>query len=72
VSYLSLVGGPTGEKNTRKILKTLFDGGLRKEINFTGRGNKTAFKDLKLYNVLKGNQIIGKTLIFCCEILYAN
>jgi len=54
IDFLALVGGKTAEKNTRKVLGKVFSHALSRRVNFTGKGNKTALKHLRLLPVLKG------------------
>jgi len=57
VQFLSLVGGRTADKNTRKILGRIFSHDLSRRINFTGKGEKTALKHLTILSVVIGKKV---------------
>jgi len=48
------VGGPTLEKNIRRVLGKIFGKKLRTRVNLTGRGGKIAFGSLSLHQILLG------------------
>lgn len=56
--YLGLIGGNSVEKNARNILKRVFAKPIRQEINFTGKSGKVAFKNLQIYECLKGMHVL--------------
>ncbi|XP_035700988.1 uncharacterized protein LOC118433302 [Folsomia candida] len=53
VEYLAFSTATQIEASTRKILKKLFTNEFGRRINFTGKGNKTSMKNLKLLEVVK-------------------
>ncbi|XP_060789467.1 uncharacterized protein LOC132894127 isoform X2 [Neoarius graeffei] len=54
VSTLALCGGTDVGVTVRRMLRSLLDNSLASQFNWAGKGEKTAFKDTKMHDVLFG------------------
>ncbi|XP_060775125.1 uncharacterized protein LOC132884981 [Neoarius graeffei] len=52
VSTLALCGGTDVGVTVRRMLRSLLDNSLASQFNWAGKGEKTAFKDTKMHDVL--------------------
>lgn len=54
VSTLALCGGNNAGATVRRMLKSVFANSLASQFNWAGKGQKMAFKDTKIHDVLFG------------------
>jgi len=54
VAQLGIIGGMTVKDTTRRVMAALFTNTLAMQFNFKGHGQKHAFVDLQLKDVVNG------------------
>ena len=63
VVYLGMIGGITVNDATRRVMSALFSNSLAVQFNFMGHGQKHAFSQLLLKDVVNGTWAFFSSLI---------